>query len=277
MIVEYESKSTPMHRLDPRAKFAWMLAAIVISVIWTNPIYLVGLCVAIIGFGFLAEFPWAKVKGVLSFILVITAIITLVQGATYVPKTVTIADPTRVLFHIIPGWIPGIGPAGAVRIGGFLYGIGMALKVSVVLVVVAIFGYLTSPSEIVQIIARVPFVPYQVGFVMSTAWKFIPVVQTQMRTLMDAHRSRGVDFEQGTLTQKVRKTSNVVFPLFANALSMADTMALAMESRAFGCSKKFTFIRPYRMTLADRLALWGSIFAMIASIVCLAVWKMGAL
>jgi len=162
-------------------------------------------------------------------------------------------------------------------VGGFLYGIGMALKVVTVLVVVAIFGFTTSPSEIVQIIARVPFMPYQVGFVMSTAWKFVPVVQMQMRTLMDAHRSKGVDFEQGTFPEKIRKTSGIVLPLFANSLSMADTMALAMESRAFGSSRKFTFIRPYRMEPFDWVVLIGSLGAMVASIVLLAVFRLGAL
>jgi energy-coupling factor transport system permease protein len=277
VIVEYESKSSAVHRLDPRVKFAWMFAAIVISVMWTHPVYLILLALAVVGFGLLAGFPWSKIRGVLSFMIIVTAIITLVQGATYVPKTVTLDEPARVLFHLIPSWIPRVGPACPIRVGGFLYGIGMALKVVTVLVVVAIFGFTTSPSEIVQIIARVPFMPYQVGFVMSTAWKFVPVVQMQMRTLMDAHRSKGVDFEQGAFSEKIKKTSGIVLPLFANSLSMADTMALAMESRAFGSSRKFTFIRPYRMEPFDWVVLIGSLGAMVASILLLAVFKLGAL
>ncbi len=33
----------------------------------------------------------------------------------------------------------------------------MALKVFVVLIVISVFGYVTSPSEVVQIIVRIPF------------------------------------------------------------------------------------------------------------------------
>jgi energy-coupling factor transport system permease protein len=277
VIVEYESKSTPMHRLDPRAKSIWLLSTIVVSVIWSNPVHLAVLGLIVIGFGFLAAFPWAKIKGVLSFLIIVTAVIVLIQGATYVPKSVTLEDPRQVLFHIIPGWIPGVGPAWPVMIGGVLYGVGMALKVFTVLVAVAIFGYVTSPSEIVQILARIRFVPYQVGFVISTAWKFVPVVQMQMRTLIDAHRSKGVDFEKGAFAERIRKASHVISPVFSNALSMADTMALAMESRAFGSSKRFTFIRPYEPTFADALMLWGSLAAAAVCIVGLAVFKVGAL
>lgn len=277
MIVEYESKSTAVHGLDPRVKFVWMLSVIIISIVWTHPLYLLALGLTVVAFGFASAFPWAKLKGVMSFMLVLAAIISLVQGATYSAKVVTLADPSAIIFHLIPSWVPGIGPACPIRLGGFIYGLSMALKVVIVLVVVAIFGFTTSPSELVQVIARVPFIPYQVGFVMSTAWKFVPVVQTQMKTLMDAHRSRGVDFEQGKFSEKIKKTSAIVMPLFANSLSMADTMALAMESRAFGYSKKFTFIRPYTMTFLDWTVLLVSLGLTVASIVLISVFRLGAL
>jgi len=58
---------------------------------------------------------------------------------------------------------------------------------------------------------------------------------------------------------------------------MADTMALAMESRAFGYSKNFTMIRPYKMQASDWLMVVVSVGGLAASIVCLAVFKLGAL
>lgn len=277
MIVEYESKQTAMHKLDPRAKFVWLIATIIISIIWTDPVYLAALGLVTVAIGCLGTFPWGKMKGTFSFLLIVTAIITLVQGATYVPKTALLADPERVLFHLIPGFIPGINPACPIRVGGFLYGVGMALKVFVVLIAISVFGYVTSPSEVVQIIVRIPFLSYRSGFVVSAASKFVPVIQMQMSTLRDAERSKGVDFESGSFTDKISKTTSMLIPLFANALTMADTMALAMESRAFGYSENFTLIRPYRMHWPDWLIAILSIGGLVASIVLLSVFKMGAL
>ena len=153
----------------------------------------------------------------------------------------------------------------------------MALKVFVVLIAISVFGYVTSPSEVVQIIVRLPFVSYKSGFVVSAASKFVPVIQMQLATLRDAERSKGVDFDSGSFTEKVQKTTSMLVPLFANALSMADTMALAMESRAFGYSKNFTLIRPYQMRFADWLMVVLSGGGLVASIVFLAIFKMGAL
>ena len=127
MIVEYESKQTPIHRLDPRAKFIWLVATIAISIIWTNPVYLLGLGVLTVIIGSMGEFPWPKMKGTFVFLLIVTAIITLVQGATYLPKAVWMANPERVVFRLIPSWVPGIGPAWPLRIGGLVFGICMAL------------------------------------------------------------------------------------------------------------------------------------------------------
>lgn len=277
MIVEYESKPTFVHRLDPRVKLVWMVCVILVSVAWTHPLYLAALGLSVVAFGLVAKTPWAKLKGVASFMLVVAAIICLIQGATYSVNSVTLRDPERVLFHLVPGWVPGVNPLIPVRVGGFVYGIAMSLKIFIVLLAVAIFGYATSPSEMVQVIARIPFIPYQVGFVLSTAWKFVPVVQVQMRTLMDAHRSRGVDFEQGTFPQRVKKTSAIVLPLFANSLTMADTMALAMEARAFGHSKRFTFIRPYTMSTGDWAVLIASLGGAIACIVLMVTSRLGAI
>ena len=277
MIVEYESKQTPIHKLDPRAKFIWLVATIVISIIWTDPVYLLGLGLVTVIIGCIGQFPWAKMKGTFMFLLIVTVVITLIQGATYVPKVVWLANPERVAFHLIPGWIPMIGPAWPVRIGGLIYGLSMALKVFVVLITISVFGYVTSPSEVVQIIVRLPFVSYKSGFVVSAASKFVPVIQMQLATLRDAERSRGVDFDSGSFTEKVKKTTSMLVPLFANALSMADTMALAMESRAFGYSKNFTMIRPYQMQASDWLMVVLSVGGLAASIVCLAVFKSGAL
>ncbi len=98
----------------------------------------------------------------------------------------------------------------------------------------------------------------------------------QLATLRDAERSKGVDFDSGSFTEKVKKTTSMLVPpLFANALSMADTMALAMESRAFGYSKNFTMIRPYQMQASDWLMVVLSVGGLVASIVCLAVFKLG--
>ncbi len=277
MIVEYESKQTPIHRLDPRAKFMWVVTTIIISIIWTDPVYLFGLGVLTVIIGFMGDFPWPKMKGTFMFLLIVTAIITLIQGATYLPKVVWLANPERVAFYLIPRWIPVIGPAWPLRIGGLIYGICMALKVFVVLIAISVFGYVTSPSEVVQIIVRLPFVSYKSGFVVSAASKFVPVIQMQLATLRDAERSKGVDFDSGSFTEKVKKTTSMLVPLFANALSMADTMALAMESRAFGYSKNFTLIRPYQMQASDWLMVVFSVGGLVASIVCLAVFKLGAL
>lgn len=277
MIVEYENKPTLAHALDPRSKFAWLAAVVVISVLWTAPVYLAFLAFSVVVFGLAARFPWSKLKGLFLFLLVLTLFITVAQGITYKPQVAHLENPERVLFHLVPAVIPGLRPIGGIHLGGFLYGIAMMFKVFVVLLAVAIFGYVTSPSEVVQLIARIPHMPYQVGFIVSTAWKFIPVMQMQITSLMDAHRSKGVEFDKGSLAGKIRKTSRVISPLFANALSQADTLAQAMESRAFGSSRRFTFLRPYRFKFGDYVAIVLSLGAMAASIVGVIIFKVGLL
>src|SRR5438034_9149521 len=54
-LFSYKEEDSPIHRLDPRAKFLWFFAFTLPAVAWTDPLWLTALFFAIISVGLLAK------------------------------------------------------------------------------------------------------------------------------------------------------------------------------------------------------------------------------
>jgi len=62
---------------------------------------------------------------------------------------------------------------------------------------------------------------------------FIPTILEETNRIINAQVSRGSDFNEGNLAQKVRKFIPILIPLFIATLKRADELATAMEVRGY--------------------------------------------
>ena len=60
---------------------------------------------------------------------------------------------------------------------------------------------------------------------------------------MKAQSSRGVDFKEGKLKEKLRAIISLIIPLFLSAFQRSEELANAMESRGYDPSAKRTRYR----------------------------------
>ncbi|MFQ5499221.1 MAG: energy-coupling factor transporter transmembrane component T family protein [Candidatus Zixiibacteriota bacterium] len=98
----------------------------------------------------------------------------------------------------------------------------------------------SSPSDLADALTRLirPLrrlrVPVDdIGLVIFMAMRFIPVLQREFIAIKQAQMTRGVDFS-GSLLSRVRKTSCILIPVFVSAVSRADELAIALETRGYG-------------------------------------------
>ena len=103
--------------------------------------------------------------------------------------------------------------------------------------------------------------PYAVGFILTTAMRYVPLLGRKIRLIMDAQRSRGMD-----MRFRIRNLKNffaLLIPLLVQSFLLAEGLALAMESRGFQ-RKNRTFRRTYKMTLREMLLLMVCLALFIA-------------
>ncbi len=98
----------------------------------------------------------------------------------------------------------------------------------------------TSPLELASAIEsllkpleKIKFPAHEVGMMISIALRFIPTLFEEMNKIMNAQASRGIDFKNGKIKEKVRGIISMLIPLFINSLKRADDLANAMEVRGY--------------------------------------------
>lgn len=124
--------------------------------------------------------------------------------------------------------------------------------------------WLLKPLKVIK------FPTYEVALMVSIALRFIPTIIEETIRIMNAQKSRGVDFENGSLSSKVSSILSLIVPLFSVSFERAYELADAMEARGYipGASRtryhvlKFKFI-DYLFILICMAILAGSILSRI--------------
>lgn len=94
----------------------------------------------------------------------------------------------------------------------------------------------------------------ELGLTISLALRFIPLVAQELERIHLAQRSRGVDFEQGSLAARIRVWASVLTPLVVSLFRRADRIAASMDARCYaGVSRTETAPKP--LDRRSRLAL----------------------
>jgi energy-coupling factor transport system permease protein len=109
-------------------------------------------------------------------------------------------------------------------------------------------------------------VPYVMCFAFSTALRLVPTFAATGATVVEAQRSRGLELDSGSLWSRMKAYIPLMAPIFLVSIRNANLMAMALEARGFGASKKRTFYIQLRMRPGDWLALGAAAALIVASI-----------
>jgi energy-coupling factor transport system permease protein len=94
-------------------------------------------------------------------------------------------------------------------------------------------------------------VPYEIVFAFTTAVRFVPVLAEEAQTIMDAQKARGLELERGNFLKRIRNYIPILIPLIVSAIRRSLELAEAMESRAWGATKKRTNLYTLKMHKGD--------------------------
>jgi energy-coupling factor transport system permease protein len=136
------------------------------------------------------------------------------------------------------------------RLVALRFGLGMACKLETFLATGFLFLATTTVEEFAYALSGLG-VPYRVGFVLTLAFRLVPVFLEAALTVRDAQRCRGLDFTQGTLRERIARYVPVIVPVFIGGLRRADQMAFALEVRGFSSGRPRTSLPRSRFAATD--------------------------
>jgi energy-coupling factor transport system permease protein len=124
----------------------------------------------------------------------------------------------------------------------FRFGLGMAVKLETFIITGLLFLATTTVEEFAFALNRVG-VPYRASFVLTLAFRLVPVFLDSALTVRDAQRCRGLDFAHGGLATRIARYVPVIVPVFIGGLRRADQMAFALEVRGFSSGRTRTTLK----------------------------------
>lgn len=102
---------------------------------------------------------------------------------------------------------------------------------------------------------RIGFPTHEVAMMISIALRFIPTLLEETQRIMKAQASRGVEFSEGTLKEKIMSIVSLIIPLFISAFQRAEDLANAMESRNYNPEAKRTRYKQLHWKVADTVSM----------------------
>ena len=98
------------------------------------------------------------------------------------------------------------------------------------------------------------FPVHEIAMTISLALRFIPTLLEETDRIMKAQASRGVDFQNGKFSEKIRAIISLIVPLFISALQRSEELANAMEARGYDPSAKRTKYRVSKWKVGDTMS-----------------------
>jgi energy-coupling factor transport system permease protein len=245
----YVERPSYVHqRIDPRTKLCAVGAAFVLALAFNNPLYLAGLLVLELAIGLWAQIPLKSFRPYLIFAL------------TFVILGVAIWP-----FYIHQG--PVVLHVGSAKFtsDGLLFGLAMGLRVALMVTAAGIWMMATSPQHMTLGLLRMGL-PYKAGMAMSATIRFVPLINAERATIVEAQRARGLDLAHGNPVRRAIRYVAVLGPMLVRALDLAQSLALAMEARAFGARPNRTTMLEIHMSMIDWIITVLCGLAVIAAI-----------
>lgn len=107
----------------------------------------------------------------------------------------------------------------------------------------------------------------QITLMLSIALRFIPTIMDEATKITNAQRSRGMNFNEGNLFNRLKHLVPILIPLFVNSFKRAEELATAMEARGYDPDQPRTHYRQLHWRRRDSVAI---ILIIIITVVLLA-------
>lgn len=255
-LVSYIPSNSFFHRLDPRVKTIFLLIVSTSIFMVDNMAVAAFILAVMIGLWFMARLPSSPLVGILKVLLGIIAFLFVVQAIFY-PGTTPLIKP---LIPIGRGF-------GQVTLEGILFSVLLSLRLVAMVIMLPLVTYTTPVQDFALGFVRMGL-PYKTAYTITTALNLVSVLQSETTAIVDAQRLRAMQtFENGKLADKLKSYPALVTPLVIGSMRRAQSMAVAMDSRAFGASRSRTNLQDLTMKWSDWAFLVGSIAFAIGVVV----------
>lgn len=217
------------HRADPASKFAFVLAAVVLALVFQRAAWNVSLLVVVAALvvPLTSTSLWTYL-GSMKLLLTIATLFGL--GIPFLGNV-----PGTVLFHT---------PFKAVTDAGLDSGANVFSRLVIIGITSVAFVRTTHPSDIVQAVARLGL-EYKYAHSLALTVIFLPLLLSELEDIRRAQKVRRLGADEGRIRRLVTIGLHLMFASLVRALRRAQALAVSMTAKGFGRDRERTYLRQY--------------------------------
>ncbi|HDH09727.1 MAG TPA: energy-coupling factor transporter transmembrane protein EcfT [Chloroflexi bacterium] len=253
---KYLAKDTPIHRLDPRAKFIFLLCFLLsVTQFWDLRVLLAFFGLAM-GYYALARLPFRETRRAW-FFMVFFAVV-LVGINTLFVRGGRRFETEHILFRLPLLSLP-------ITAEGVVFSAGMIARMLSIATVALPIPFTVNP-QLYGVAFRKLGLPDQFAFAMDLAFRFVPTLARDFFLTLDAQKARGYEVERlrGGPIAQIRKLAPLIVPVTINAIVGGEDVVNALDLRCFGAAKR-TWLQELRYTRWDKAVIAFSLAMLGAS------------
>lgn len=223
---EYIYRDSFIHKLDPRAKLAWLVSFSCL-VFLTSDYY----------------------------IITATLIFTLLLGVCGKLPKKQVWDSVKIFVILMPiGSVFLYVLLTGLNFEAILGGLMLTVKFLVLIFAAVIFTMTTSARDLLLALVKLK-IPYSFAFMLTIAIRFVPVIAKEINSVIDAQRARAYEFVLSLKRpiKSIRSFIPILIPVMMLLLKRSYELSLSIDSRAFRAKKKITYPKRLRFEFADWL------------------------
>lgn len=258
----YIPDKTVIHKLNGTAKLVFLILLSIACMTTYDTRFLIGMTIFSLVLFKVSNIKWHQISFVLKFICIFS-LLNIVAVYLFAPEYgVELYDSRTVILE-------GIGRFTLTQEQLF-YEFNLVLKYFCTIPLVLIFLLTTNPSEFASSLNRIG-ISYKISYAVALAIRYIPDIQEDFINISLAQQARGFEMsKKGKLTQRLKGTAQIVFPLILSSLDRIETISTAMELRRFGEKKKRTWYAQEPFHPSDFLVMG---LATVLTIISFALFK----
>ena len=153
--------------------------------------------------------------------------------------------------------------------GGLRSALLLSLRVIAAMLPLMLLFAITRMNDLCNALVKRLHLPYRYAFIVTTAFRFVPIFATEFHDIQDAQKARGVDFDTKNVFRKLGLIAPLTVPLLVSSLKKVDVSAMSAEMRGFELRGYKSGYKEYPFAVRDMI----TVLALVALIVATVVFK----
>lgn len=255
-------------RLDFRPKLFMMVVLTIIAFLWESPAAQLGLALVILLACLVSGVRLQYLRTILLIMLPFYILLLITHGFFNIDQVKALTGKSELtpIFTFPSSWWL-IGGAGMTW-EGFLYGINVILKTLTIILVVPLVIFTTDVDNMIIGMVRAR-IPYKIAFIFSATLRFFPLLFSEINTIIEAQRLRGLAMEKMGPIQRIQVYAKVAVPLILGAMVKSQQLEVVLQSKAFSGKPDRTFLHESILQTRDYALI---VFFAIILLVVLALY-----